>query len=142
MDALKIFYPGKELRRIRQAHGKGEIIKEEGDSRLIRFELRRPTYSFRVMVQVRQGKVVDFFTQLPSYLIHDSFHRALITRWGKQDRYFHLESSALYMWNRGGNRLIYRASCTITCFPVYLSGRPAKKTETTPFIEQIMLLSQ
>ncbi|MCY4523554.1 MAG: hypothetical protein OXB84_02320 [Halobacteriovoraceae bacterium] len=142
LDSLKVFYPNRPLRGIIRRHGKGEVIKQEGDIRLMRFSVKHMRYNFHVMVQVKNNKVIDFFASLPSYFLHDVFHQSLINRFGKQTRYFHQENSAVYLWkNKRGMDFIYRATCTITCFPIFLAGRSSKKNPSSSFIEQITLPS-
>ena len=142
LNSLKVFYPGRTLRGIVRQHGKGEIIKEQEDIRLMRFYVKHVRYRFSVMVQIQGNKVIDFFATLPSYFLHDVFHQSLINRLGKQTRYYHQENSAIYLWkNKKGMDFIYRATCTITCFPIYLAGRPSKKNPSLSFIGQITLPS-
>ena len=108
----------------------------------MRFYVKQLRYRFSVMVQIEGNKVVDFFATLPSYFLHDVFHQSLINRLGKQTRYFYQENSAVYLWkNKKGIDFIYRATCTITCFPIYLAGRPSERNPALSFINQIMLPS-
>ena len=131
LDSLEVFHPGKTLLDIEKRYGKGEIIKKGGKIQLMRFYIKQDQYRFSVKVQVKGGKVIDFFANLPSYFLHDVFHQSLINRLGKQTRYFRQENSAVYIWeNKGGTDFIYRATCTITCFPIYLTGRPSKSKDS------------
>ena len=142
LNALRVFYPGQPLRGIIRRYGRGEIIKQQESTRLMRFYVKHLRYQFSVMVQIQENKVVDFLATLPSYFLHDVFHQSLINRYGKQNRYFHQETSAVYLWkNKNGIDFIYRATCTITCFPIYLAGRPSQKNPAASFINQIMLPS-
>lgn len=142
LNALRVFYPGSPLQGIMKRYGKGENLGRQQDTRLMRFYVQHLRYRFSVIVQIKGDKVFDFFATLPSYFIHDVFHQSLINRFGKQNRYFQQENSAVYIWkNKKGVDFIYRATCTITCFPVYLAGRPSKKNPALSYVHQIMLLN-
>ena len=140
LNSLRVFYPDRPLQGIIRRHGKGRVINQQGNTILMRFSVKQMRYRFSVMVQIKEGKVIDFFASLPSYFLHDVFHQSLINRLGKQTRYYHQENSAVYLWkNKRGMDFIYRAECTITCFPIYLAGRPSKKNPALSFIGQITL---
>jgi hypothetical protein len=125
LDALSLFHPGKEFKAIEAKYGKGEEYGKVGQIKIYKFYVAQIRYKFPVLVQVFEGKVLDFFARLPSYFSHDLYHQSLINRYGKQDLYKKSENSAVYIWNnKGGFRHIYSGTCTITCFPMYYSGIP------------------
>ncbi|MBT3235309.1 MAG: hypothetical protein HN353_05105 [Bdellovibrionales bacterium] len=120
-------------------------LKEKGGIKLYQFNLNYQHYKFTVLVQSFDGKVLDMFARLPTYFLHDIFHQSLIDIYGKQERYFRQERSAIYIWNNeNGNRHIYSGSCTITCFPDYytimpVAPPPAMSGSYQPLIEQMKL---
>ena len=144
LDMLDKFLPGKAYTAIEQDLGKGEIYKSKNDYITYKFYVAQYRYKFPVFVQVRGGKVVDFFAKLPSYFLHNVFHQTLITRIGKQDKYNKYEESAVYTWkNNSGNKHIYFGTCTITCFPVYYTVILRSEIGTSkylPIIEQLSLV--
>ena len=81
---------------------------------------------FFLLAQVYNGQVVDFFTRLPSYFLHDAFHQALINRYGQQTSYILKDRHAFYQWlKQPGVVHSYGAACSLTCFPRYYSVHPA-----------------
>lgn len=124
LDALAVFYPGQNLQAMTQEHGEGELMEKKGKTRLYKFYIAHIRYKFPVFVQVNQNdQAVDFFARLPTYFLHDIFHQSLINRYGAQQRYFLQENNAVYKWTELENmQLTYSGTCTITCFPIYLTG--------------------
>ena len=123
IDSLQVFYPGSKLSLIQSQHGVGELTEELKDSQIYRFSVRAKGYQFPLLVQVKDGIVLDFLLRLPSYFYHDTFHQGLIGRMGKQDHYLKKENTAIYRWNNTtGYRIYYTAACTLVCFPISLSG--------------------
>ncbi len=116
------FYPGKLLENIQKKNGNG-ILMEKGDkSEIYKYYISYKSYNFPILIQVTKGKVTDFFTNLPSYFLHDVFHQSLINRLGKQDIYKKINESAVYIWRNQKNlKHVYHGACTITCFPIFYS---------------------
>lgn len=123
LDTLGDFYPGKKLQDIEKKYGKGEVQFDKGASKIYKFYVSHVRYRFPVFVNIFQGESVAFFARLPTYFLHDVFHQSLINRYGKQDEYSKVGNAANYTWNNKNNlKLIYQGQCTMTCFPMYLSG--------------------
>ncbi len=123
LNSLQVFYPKSKLSTIQNKHGPGELIENSTSAKIYKFYLAQIRYKFPVFVQVKDGQVIDFFARLPSYFLHDVFHQSLINKMGKQNEYRKKDNSAIYIWNNvEGNKFYYNASCTLTCFPIYLSG--------------------
>lgn len=123
LDSLSVFYPGSTMAQMEEAHGKGELIKDAGEVKTYRFYVAQIRYKFPVFVQIYRNKSLDFFAKLPSYFLHDVFHQSMINRYGKQETFYKKEGTALYIWNNEeGTKFTYAGTCTITCFPIYLSG--------------------
>ncbi len=123
IDSLQVFYPGSKLTLVQSQHGKGELTEELKDSQIYRFSIKAQGYQFPLLIQVKDGVVLDFLFRLPSYFSHDTFHQGLLDRMGKQDHYFKKENTAIYRWNNTKNhRIYYTAACTLVCFPVSLAG--------------------
>jgi hypothetical protein len=122
LDDLNIFKPGKALTELEKKHGKGEEIKNNGLVKVYRFKVKHQAYNFPVIVQAKEGKILDFYATLPRYFLHDVFHQSIINRIGKQDQYFNKDEHSIYIWNNKENfRHVYSAACTITCFPIFYS---------------------
>lgn len=125
LDALAFFMPGKDLASIEAKYGKGEIMQDNGETKLYRFYVAQIRYKFPVFVNVKDAKTLDFHARLPTYFSHDLFHQALINRYGKQDQYLKSENNALYLWkNKNSMNHTYAGTCTITCFPIFYSVSP------------------
>jgi len=120
LDQLALFYPGESVTAIKNKWGKGEKLKMLGENELWRFKVKYERYFFPVLVQIKNDKIQDMFAQLPTYFLHDVFHQSLINKWGKQQKYSKKEEAAFYEWDLEKLKISYNATCTITCFPIYL----------------------
>ena len=118
LQQLDVFAPGTPLEQIQGQRGNGTPFAQE----LLRFNISHQGYRFPLFLQVREGRSVGFWAALPSYFLHDKFHRKLIQQYGRQNRYLKKENSAVYVWERTENlTVIYSGQCTITCFAHYLA---------------------
>lgn len=139
LDTLGDFYPGKKFEAIKQKYGKGEIEFNKGASVIYKFYVSHIRYKFPVFVNVFKGESVGFFARLPSYFLHDVFHQSLINRYGKQDEYSKVGNAANYTWNNKNNlKIIYQGQCTLTCFPMYISGEMVAPPEGYPGTTDIL----
>ncbi len=123
MDSWQVFHPGAKLSVLRSVHGQGELAEELEDSQIYRFQVASRRYQLILLVQARDGIVLDFLLRLPSYFLHDTLHQRLIDRMGRQNHYFKKDNAAVYRWNDvKGHQIYYAAACTLVCFPLYLAG--------------------
>ena len=83
-------------------------------------------YSFPLIIQHLDDQILDFYTRPPSYLLHDFFHRDLISQYGLQNEYNLVNGSGYYVWRTDDVSIYYQGECTITCFPVFYSQVAAK----------------
>ncbi|MBI2522185.1 MAG: hypothetical protein HYV97_17330 [Bdellovibrio sp.] len=122
LEQLNQFRPGSTKEDIEKSNKNGEIIEQRGERAVVKYYVAHLRYKFPIFVQFYQGKVLDYYARLPQYFLHDVFHQSLINRFGKQNKYFKKEESALYEWeNKENMKIIYQGACTITCFPIYLT---------------------
>ena len=122
LDQLDKFKPGQGKDEVEKKFEKGEIIEQGGDRVVVKYYVAHLRYKFPIFVQFYKGQVLDYYARLPQYFLHDVFHQSLIKRFGKQNKYFKKEESAIYEWDNKDNvKIVYHGSCTITCFPIYLS---------------------
>ncbi|MGE3610900.1 MAG: hypothetical protein AB7I27_15020 [Bacteriovoracaceae bacterium] len=124
LEALDIFYPGKKIAEIEEKYGKGEIINNASGIITYKFYVAHIRYKFPVIVQAREGIVLDFFARLPSYFLHDVYFQSIINRLGKQTLYKKVHEEAYYVWDKAPLKHIYSAACTITCFPIFYTVHP------------------
>ncbi len=130
LEQLDIFMPGSNKAPIEEKYKNGTDI-EEG---VRRYGIEHQKFLFPIFVRFEGDQVSDFYAKLPTYFLHDVFHQSLINKFGKQDKYFKKENSAVYIWNnKEGNKLVYNASCTITCFPVFFAVFKAEADEASLF---------
>ncbi len=125
LDSLAGFFPGQAVSALAAKHGQPEKLGDEGGSLTLRYQVAMPMYKFPVVVQAQGDKILDMHATLPSYFLHDVFLQSLVNRWGKQQKYVRVDEEAFYQWKDAEKEVSYGASCTITCFPVYLSVAPA-----------------
>ncbi|MBF0314550.1 MAG: hypothetical protein HQK50_12140 [Oligoflexia bacterium] len=114
---------GQEFQKLRKELKKEKLMASKGGHSIYAFELSHSTFKFTLLVQVEEKKqrVTDFFMPLPSYFSHDVFFSDLVKLFKKQKEYFRIEESAIYIWKDDSKQIIYSATCTILCFPLYLS---------------------
>jgi hypothetical protein len=123
LKALKFFTPKSSYKALQAKYGKGEVIEESADIKIIKYYIAHIRYKFPVYVQIKDDEILDFYAKLPTYFLHDIFHQSLINQYGKQDGYFKKEANAIYQWNNEkGVKYIYSGGCSITCFPIYYTG--------------------
>lgn len=128
LDALADFFPQKTKDEIDKKYGKPEVMSSEGGVDTIKYYVAHIRYKFPVVVQVKDGKVLDFFAKLPSYFLHDLFFQSLVNRHGKQNFYKKYGEEAIYIWEKDKLKHVYSAACTITCFPIFYTVSPLEKT--------------
>jgi hypothetical protein len=73
LETLEDFFPDKNLDDLQKKYGKPDQMGKQGQVETLRFFVAHIRYKFPVIVQVQQGKVLDFFAKLPSYFLHDVF---------------------------------------------------------------------
>lgn len=123
LETLSPFLPGKNLQEVIKIHGKGELVNQKREIELYRFSITHGTYRIPLYLQTYKGTILDFYLSLPSYFLHNTLHRELITKWGKQQYYHVKENSAFYQWNlaEGQWKVRYAATCTFSCYPLFLA---------------------
>lgn len=126
VDTLNDFLPQKLITDLDKKYGKGEEMGDERGVKTIKYYVAHIRYKFPVIVQAREGVVLDFFARLPNYFLHDVFFQSLINRIGKQDTYKKVGEEAFYSWDKKPLKHVYSAACTITCFPIFYTVFPAE----------------
>lgn len=138
LDTLADFFPEKSRADIEKKYGKAEFMSNKNGVETVKFNVAQIRYKFPVIVQSKEGKVLDFFARLPSYFLHDIFFQSLVNRMGKQNEYKKVGEEAVYIWEKDGLKHVYSAACTITCFPIFYSVSPSGKTPGfKPLIEEM-----
>ncbi|WP_372655685.1 hypothetical protein [Halobacteriovorax sp.] len=139
LNKLEPFTPGKSIDELPKELGKGEVTEDKGETKIVRYSLVHARYNFPIYVQIKNNIILDFYARFPTYFLHDSFHQSLINKFGKQSKYYRQENNAVYAWNDLENfRVIYSGSCTVTCFPNYVSyiQKSKKKGDFVPLINK------
>ena len=143
IESLNDFFPGKSISSINPKHGKSVEANVIGKVKTLKYQVEQISYKFPVLVQEKDGVILDFFAKLPSYFLHDIFLQSLVNKLGKQTTYKKTGEEAFYIWEAGGLKHIYSAACTITCFPIFYAVQPAKTEKTSPSIlEQMQKANQ
>lgn len=137
LDTLADFQPTKEISEIEKKYGKPEVMNEKSGIQTLKFYVAHIRYKFPVIVQAREGKVLDFFAKLPSYFLHDVFFQSLVNRLGKQDSYRRVQEEAVYQWNKNEISHVYSAACTITCFPIFYTVHQKEEGAFRPLIKTL-----
>ena|SRR5690554_1475123 len=118
INELNSFLPGKTIEPV---SGQYLLLNKKGDIHLYKTEIRAERYLIPIFITLEKNKIIDFYAKLPSYFLHDVFFQSLINRFGKQDSYKMKDEHAVYRWDQKELLIHYSATCTITCFPLYLS---------------------
>ena len=134
VNNFDLFSPPSPIGPIEKLYGKGREAKSPNEEVIQREYV---VHGSTLWIQLKEGRVIDFYANLPSFLSHDIFHQFLIRRYGAQGRYFKKNRSAIYQWDdKEGRRITYSGQCTLTCFPHYLSITPRKRPEGMNFREE------
>ena len=128
LDTLAHFFPEKTISDAEKKYGKPESMGTKNGVETAKFYVAHIRYKFPVIVQSKDGKILDFFARLPNYFLHDMFFQSLVNRMGKQKEYKKVGEEAYYVWEKDGLKHVYSAACTITCFPIFYSVFPSEKT--------------
>jgi hypothetical protein len=116
---LQEFYPQKNIGPLLKKY-KSKIIKKWGQFTIHKFEIQHQRYHFYLFLQVdKNGSITDFYTKLPSYFLHNVFHQDIIDLHGAQKKYLLKKELAIYTWSKPEFSIIYSATCTVTCFPIF-----------------------
>jgi hypothetical protein len=134
---LEDFYPNKQLAALKNKYGAPEAMGERSGVKSWKFQVSHIRYKFPVIVQEKDGVVIDMFARLPSYFLHDVFLQGLVNRHGKQNQFRRMGEEAIYQWNKEEFKAVYSGACTITCFPIFYSVFLSQKNGTQPLIEQM-----
>ena len=134
LDTLADFFPEKNKDDLDRKYGKAEVMSDKSNGQTLRYYVSHIRYKFPVLVQMKEGKVQDFFARLPSYFLHDIFFQSLVNRMGKQQTYKRVGEEAVYTWTKDNLKHVYSAACTITCFPIFYSVYPVNFTNK-PLLE-------
>jgi hypothetical protein len=138
LDTLADFYPEKNRADLEKKYGKAEVMDTKNGVETLKFYVAHIRYKFPVLVQVKEGKVLDFFARLPSYFLHDIFFQSLVNRMGKQKDYKRVIEEAVYSWEKDSLKHVYSASCTITCFPIFYTVFPLEsKNGFKPILQKM-----
>ncbi|HXH31170.1 MAG TPA: hypothetical protein VNJ01_10195 [Bacteriovoracaceae bacterium] len=128
LDTLSDFFPEKLVSELDKKYGKPEVMNEKYGVQTLKYYVAQIRYKFPVILQAKDGIVLDFFARLPNYFLHDVFFQSLINRQGKQDAYKKIGEEAVYTWDKKPLQHVYSAACTITCFPIFYSVFPAESS--------------
>lgn len=105
------------------------------------FNIADQQFSFPLIAHFYNRQLMDYWIRWPVYFLHDAIHKQLIDVFGKQQKYFHQKDHSVYLWETKDFSIRYEASCTITCFPIYLSMTTTKVMEKKykPLTKQLQL---
>jgi hypothetical protein len=137
LDTLADFNPQKNKEDLDKKYGQAEVMNEKNGITTLKYYVAHLRYKFPVIVQIKDGKVLDFFAKLPSYFLHDVFFQSLINRLGKQDFYKRVQEEAVYRWNKNELTHVYSAACTITCFPIFYAVHTKEEGAYKPLLHTL-----
>ncbi len=123
LNQFEPFMPEQKYSDLVKVKGEGAHYSKSGRFHIKKYLFKNARYVFPLFVQVdtENDLIKGFYVRLPQYFLHNIFHQSLINKFGKQDKYNHVESVSMYRWEKQGIKMIYSGTCTITCFPIYLT---------------------
>lgn len=136
IETLQDFFPGKTSEEIVKKYGKAEVMAQANGIETLKFQVAHLRFKFPVLIQVKDGVVLDNFARLPSYFLHDIFLQSLVNKFGKQSSYKKTGEEAYYVWNLPEFKHVYSGACTITCFPIFYAVFP-KNYQVKPLLEKM-----
>ena len=136
VETLQDFFPGKKTEDIEKKYGKGEVMNLSGGTQTRKYYVAYLRYKFPVLIQTKEGVVLDNFARLPNYFLHDIFLQSLVNKYGKQTSYKKTGEEAYYVWDLPELKHIYSGACTITCFPIFYAVHP-KDYQVKPLINKM-----
>jgi hypothetical protein len=139
ITTFNAFMPGENLAALEQKYPGAEMVSEKNGITTKKIYIKHTQYQLAVLVQAREGEILDFFARLPSYFLHDVFLQSLVNQQGKQDLYKKTGEEAYYVWEKALLKHVYSGACTITCFPIFYTVHPkdAAGKSFTPLLEQM-----
>ena len=118
INEFDAFLPGQV---VEPASGQYQLLNKKNSTQLYKTQIKKTNYHIPLFITLEGNKVIDFYAKLPSYFLHDVFFQSLINRYGKQTSYKMKDEHAVYHWQLKDLSITYSATCTITCFPIFLS---------------------
>lgn len=127
LKKFDLFMPGNKLVDIEKEYKEKEVVFNKNGFITYKFSIEQLRFKFPILVQFKDGVVLDFHARLPQYFLHDIFHQSLINRLGVQDIYKKVDEHAVYIWkNKKDLNHYYSGACTITCFPIFYAVKKTK----------------
>lgn len=126
-EALKNFKIGSKRSDILKLHKNESWLENQKKGEFIDvFYIAHKQFRFPLIAHFYQNNLSDYWITWPSYFLHDTLHKELVDIFGKQNIFFHKKDHSVYIWNNQEYLIRYEATCTITCFPLYLSVKTTK----------------
>jgi len=115
-EIIENFFPDKKLNEKQLKNSIGKLKQYTLVEEKINFE----NFTFSGFVAAdNNGIIHEVIFRLPTYFLHDSFYQSLINRFQKPSKYHLKSEQASYEWEKP-YFIHYEATCTITCFPIFL----------------------
>lgn len=117
------------------------FAKEKKGEFIYIFYIAHREFRFPLIAHFFNTQLADYWITWPSYFLHDVLFKELRDILGPQQEYFHQKDHSVYLWKTSEYEMRYEASCTITCFPLYLSVTTTKITDKKykPLTKQLQL---
>lgn len=141
LESLNDFLPEKKMSDLEVSFGKGKEVRDLNGVKTFQYQVKKEKYHISVLVQEKDGVIIDSFFRLPSYFLHDVFFQSLINKLGKQSSYKKVGEEAHYIWKLEKEVHVYSAACTITCFPIFYSVKQSA-SEVPSILEQLGPMKQ
>lgn len=117
-DEFNSYLPGQT---IEPSSGQFLPMIKKNSTQLFQSQIKKERYIIPIFITLQNNKVIDFYAKLPIYFLHDIFLQSLVNRFGKQTSYKMKDEHAVYQWELKDLSITYSATCTITCFPIFIS---------------------
>lgn len=130
-NSLNLFMPGQtNSTLLKNNFFTSTMYEDNAQLKIWKHKFIKKNYSLDIYTQVKDDIILNTYVRLPQYFSHDQFLLELHKLFKKQNQYKRENASALYLWeNAKGNKIIYQASCSITCFPMFIEIMDPKNNE-------------
>ena len=118
IDEFNSYLPNQSIEPL---SGQFQSLKKTAAAVLVKTEIKKERYHIPIFITAEKNTIIDMYAKLPSYFLHDVFFESLRKKYGKQTTYKMKDEHAVYTWEKEDLLITYSATCTITCFPLYLS---------------------
>ncbi len=116
---LNTYTPKRNWPELLQKNKNIKLYSKDKNHSLYKLVLEKKNFRINIFFQIINNKISNTFIKFPSYFLHDRFLEIFLKE--NKVKSIFKNNTRLYQWEKDGFNWHYSATCTITCFPIYLS---------------------